>query len=124
MIVSSNAPPLEKALEIYLAQTHPLLLPFIVSQSQIQGGIVGALITLGGIIGCIILPSLSDKVNKRKPFIVISLATVPLLVYFTGTTSGIITEAAAFTLGFFLLACLPISFEIAMETKEIGPKLA
>ncbi|MHA1606338.1 MAG: MFS transporter [Candidatus Freyarchaeota archaeon] len=124
MIVSSNAPALEKALEIYLAQAYPWLLPFIISQSQIQGGTVGALITLGGIIGCIILPSLSDKVNRRKPFIIVSVATVPPLVYLIGTTSGLVTAVAAFLLGFFLLACLPISFEIAMETREIGPKLA
>jgi len=124
MITSSNISVFEKSLEVYLAQAYPLLLPFIVSQSQIQGGIVGALITLGGIIGCMVLPSLSDKLNRRKPFMVVSMLTIAPLIYMTGTSSGTTAATAAFTLGFFLLARLPISFQMAMETREIGPKLA
>ena len=105
MIVSSNASIFEKALEVYLAQAYPLFLPFIVSQSQIQGRIVGALITLGGIIGCMVLPSLSDKLNRRKPFMVVSMLTIAPLVYMIGTSSGTMAATVAFTLGFFLLAC-------------------
>ncbi|MHA1603157.1 MAG: MFS transporter, partial [Candidatus Freyarchaeota archaeon] len=123
-IVSSNAPAFEKFLEIYLAQANPYMLPFLISQSQIQGGAVGALITLGGILGCLTLPSLSDRINRRKPFIVLAMVATPPLVYLIGTMSGVILMVAAFLLGFFLLSALPISFQVAMETRAIGPILA
>ncbi|MEX2707514.1 MAG: MFS transporter [Candidatus Freyrarchaeum guaymaensis] len=123
-IVSSNAPVFEKFLEVYFAQTNPYVLPFLISQSQIQGGTVGALITLGGIIGCLTIPVLSDKVNRRKPFILLIAVAAPPLIYIVGTMSGLIVMVAAFLLGFFLLSALPISFQVAMETKAIGPMLA
>jgi hypothetical protein len=60
-----------------------------------------------------------------------------ILVYIIGVTNtsvmltipGInisisVVTIAAFLLGFFLLSALPVSFQMAMETKGIGPKLA
>ncbi|MEM2957589.1 MAG: MFS transporter [Candidatus Jordarchaeaceae archaeon] len=123
-IVSSNAPLFEKFVEVYLAQANPYLLPIIVSQSQITGGTVGALITFGGIFGCLILPTISDKIKRRKPFIVLTAIVTPPLVYIIGTMSGWIIMLAAFLLGFFLLSAMPISFQVAMETRAIGPMLA
>lgn len=128
-IVFSNEPALQKFLEIFSAQANPYALPFIVSQSQVQGGLVAALITLGGIFGCLALPAISDKVNRRKPFIALAAISAPPLVYILGVTNlevmnGLIVMIAAFLLGFFLLSALPVAFQMAMETKAIGPILA
>ncbi len=123
-IVSSNAPAFQKFLEIYLAQSNPYLLPFLVSQSQVQGGLVAALITLGGILGCLTLPAISDRINRRKPFMALAAVTAPPLIYIIGMMNGEIVMLAAFLLGFFLLSALPVAFQMAMETKAIGPMLA
>nr|MDO8083013.1 MFS transporter [Candidatus Freyarchaeota archaeon] len=128
-IVASNEPFFQKFLELYFAQYNPIVVPFLLSQSQVQGGVVGALITLGGIIGCMILPAISDRINRRKPFILLAAVAGPPLVYIIGVTNlgvmnGLIVMIAAFLLGFFLLSALPIGFQMAMETKAVGPILA
>jgi sugar phosphate permease len=43
-----------------------------------EAGIIGALMMVGGIVGASIIPMLSDKLRKRKPFLVITiLCAVP-----------------------------------------------
>ncbi|WXG42145.1 MAG: MFS transporter [Candidatus Freyarchaeum deiterrae] len=136
-IISSNEPTFQKFLELYSAQTNPYAVPFLLSQSQVQGGLVAALITLGGILGCLVLPAISDRINRRKIFMAIAAIPAFILVYIIGMTNtsvmltipGVnisisVVMIAAFLLGFFLLSALPVAFQMAMETKAIGPMLA
>jgi sugar phosphate permease len=81
-----------------------------------QAGITGGLMILGGILGALILPVLSDFYRKRIPFIIIALigTTIGLagITFATGywmlITSGIV-------LGFFLLSAGPIGFQYGAE---------
>ncbi len=88
-----------------------------------QAGTAGGLMIVGGIIGAVILPTLSDKYRKRVPFILIGLAgTIPGLLGITyATTSGLV-YAASFALGFFLLSAGPIGFQYGAEIGRPTPE--
>jgi MFS family permease len=81
-----------------------------------DAGIVGALIIVGGIIGSVVISTLSDKYRKRKIFMVIAAAaSVPLLlgITFIGVYSLLIV--IAIISGFFVMSTLPIGLEFAAE---------
>src|SRR5512142_910079 len=46
--------------------------------SSTQAGIIGGLMIVGGIVGALVLPTLSDRLRKRIPFILIALAGATL----------------------------------------------
>lgn len=81
-----------------------------------QAGIVGATIIFGGIIGAVIIPELSDRFQRRKPFILLALVmAIPftfLLAYHPDYTVILIS---AFLLGFFLMPALPIGLQAGAE---------
>lgn len=81
-----------------------------------QAGITGGLMILGGVVGALIMPILSDRFRKRVPFIQLALAgaTISLAgVTFTGNYTLLLVSAAAF--GFFLLSSGPIGFQYGAE---------
>jgi len=81
-----------------------------------QAGITGGLMILGGIVGALVVPLLSDHYRKRTPFIIIALAGALLgLAVLTFATSYWAVLAAAAALGFFLLSSGPIGFQYGAE---------
>jgi cyanate permease len=81
-----------------------------------QAGITGGLMIIGGILGAVIIPLLSDHYRKRKPFIVISLAGATLSlagITFATAYPFLLVSGAAF--GFFLLSSGPIGFQYGAE---------
>ena len=54
--------------------------------SSTQAGVVGGLMIVGGIVGALILPSFSDRIRKRVPFIILALV---------GATLGLVGNAFA-----------------------------
>ncbi|MDD5711534.1 MAG: MFS transporter, partial [Smithellaceae bacterium] len=76
-----------------------------------QTGMLGVAMLVAGVIGAILLPALSDKMRKRRPFLLLSiLGGVPGLIGIT-FCPGYISLLIAFSmLGFFLTACAPIGF--------------
>lgn len=86
---------------------------------------VSAAVIVGGITGAAILPGISEKVGLRKPFLILAgLVPAPMFLLIGFVGSKPISVIAAALLGFFLLAALPVTFTIAGEMKEIGPRLA
>lgn len=84
--------------------------------SATQAGITGGLMILGGIVGALVIPLLSDHYRKRTPFIIIALAGATLgLLVITFATSYWAVLAAGATLGFFLLSSGPIGFQYGAE---------
>jgi MFS family permease len=81
-----------------------------------QAGITGGLMILGGIVGALVVPMLSDHYRKRTPFIISALAGAMLgLAVLTFATSYWAVLAAAAALGFFLLSSGPIGFQYGAE---------
>lgn len=84
--------------------------------TPVDAGLFGGILLLGGILGAIVLPSLSDKFHKRLPFILIGLigAVIGLIGLTFGEQSWIMS-ASSFVLGFFLISCAPIGYQYAAE---------
>ena len=88
-----------------------------------QAGIIGGLMVVGGIIGALIVPALSDHYRKRKPFMVLTLAGASLgLIGLTFSNSYTLTMVSAFVLGFFLLSAGPIGFQYGAEIGFPAPE--
>jgi MFS family permease len=94
-------------------------------------GLIGGVMLIGGIIGAIIIPWLSDVYKKRKFFIVACLVgMVPGIVGLSlanhlatdpGTIYGI-TLAGSFILGFFVMSAGPVGFQYAAEVSYPAPE--
>ena len=88
-----------------------------------QAGIVGGLMVVGGIIGAVIMPLLSDHYRKRTPFIILSMIGATLgLVGLAIATSYWILLLSAFVLGFFLLSAGPLGFQYGAEITYPAPE--
>ena len=69
-----------------------------------QSGLIGGIMLIAGIFGAIILPPVSDKMRKRKPFIILGMALmIPGLVGLALSMDYTIVLISSFILGFFLL---------------------
>jgi cyanate permease len=91
--------------------------------SIIQAGNIGGLMILGGIIGAVVIPLLSDHYRKRTPFLLLAVigATVGL-VGITFFTSYSLLLVSAFAFGFFLLSAGPIGFQYGAEVTFPTPE--
>jgi sugar phosphate permease len=88
-----------------------------------QAGTAGGLMIAGGIIGALILPTLSDRYRRRVPFIVLTLIGALLgLVGVTFAASTGLLLLSAFSLGFFLLSAGPIGFQHGAEIARPTPE--
>jgi MFS family permease len=88
-----------------------------------EAGIAGGLMILGGVIGALVLPGLSDRYRRRVPFIVIALAgAIPGLAGVTFASTLALLYLAAFVFGFFLLSSGPIGFQYGAEIGRPTPE--
>ncbi len=94
-------------------------------------GLIGGIMLIGGIIGAVIIPWLSDVYKKRKFFLVVCMVgMVPGIVglsladHLASTPGAIygITLAGSFILGFFVMSAGPIGFQYAAEVSYPAPE--
>lgn len=88
-----------------------------------HAGLLGALMLVGGVLGAVVFPPISDRLRLRKPFILGGLAlAVPgiLGLAYARTLPGI--AASAFALGFFLVATSPIGMQYVTEITRPTPE--
>jgi len=84
--------------------------------SATQAGITGGLMIVGGIVGALFIPILSDRYKKRTPFIILALIGATLgLTGITFATSYWLLLTSGMVLGFFLLSSGPIGFQYGAE---------
>jgi len=100
-----------------------------------SNGMIGGLMLIGGIIGAVIIPLLSDYFRKRKLFLIICIsgmvpgvAGIALAPALTGG-HGVNPDAAytialisSFMLGFFVMSAGPIGFQYAAEVSSPAPE--
>ncbi|MFW9933584.1 MAG: MFS transporter, partial [Candidatus Thorarchaeota archaeon] len=87
--------------------------------------IVMILLLVAGIIGAVLVPAISEKVQKRKPFIIICLAIASVAVLILGTSSILeLSFIMSAILGFFLIAVMPLGLSILEELDSVGPELS
>ena len=84
--------------------------------SAVQAGTIGGVMIIGGILGALIIPILSDRYRKRTGFLVLALAgaSVSLIGVTFGTAYSIVL-VSAMCFGFFLLSSGPIGFQYGAE---------
>ncbi|MBN1881242.1 MAG: MFS transporter [Deltaproteobacteria bacterium] len=88
-----------------------------------QAGMAGAVMLVGGILGAVIVPALSDKKRKRKPFILYALLlTIPGLVGITFAASYWLLLVSCFFFGFFFMAAGPIGYQYGSEITFPAPE--
>ena len=88
-----------------------------------ETGMVGGIMLLGGVVGAVVLPTLSDKIRKRKPFLVISMIMMlPGLVGLTFFTQFVPMLISAFFFGFFIMGVGPIGFQFGAEKSYPAPE--
>jgi MFS family permease len=88
-----------------------------------QAGLLGGLMLIGGIIGAVIMPILSDKARRRKPYIILSLCgLLPGLAGMAFATSYWLLLVSGFLFGFFLLSSGPIGFQFGAELTRPAPE--
>jgi len=88
-----------------------------------QAGWLGGLMLIGGIAGAIIMPLLSDRSGRRKPFLVLALVgLIPGLVGMTYVTGYGLLLVSGFIFGFFLLSAGPIGFQYGAEITHPAPE--
>jgi len=84
--------------------------------SSADAGNLGALLLLGGVVGAVVLSALSDRAGKRVPYLVVALVVSgPALVGVALADSLVGLFAAAFVLGFFMTAAMPIGMQYSAE---------
>ena len=88
-----------------------------------QAGNIGGLMILGGIIGAVVIPLLSDHYRKRTPYLFLAVIGATLgLVGITFAPSYWLLLVSAFVFGFFLLSAGPVGFQYAAEVTHPTPE--
>ncbi len=94
-------------------------------------GLIGGIMLVGGILGSLLLPALSDKFRKRKLFLVLCMfgmipgvAGMAFAQQLGSSPHGIYSIAlwASFVLGFFVMSAGPIGFQYAAEVSHPAPE--
>jgi len=94
-------------------------------------GLIGGFMLIGGILGAIIIPILSDKYRMRKRFMIIcTIGAFPGVIglsfagYLFSNTEVIynVALASAFVLGFFIMSAGPVGFQYAAEISFPAPE--
>src|SRR4051812_4459684 len=91
--------------------------------STADAGNLGALLLLGGVIGAVVLSALSDRAQRRVPFLALALAgSAPALLWLALAGSQFGVFASAFVLGFFLTSAMPIGMQYSAEITVPTPE--
>jgi MFS family permease len=77
----------------------------------------------GGIVGAVAISLISDRIRRRKPFILLALiGLVPGLIGMTYGTAAWLLMLSGFAFGFFLLSAGPVGFQYAAEITHPAPE--
>jgi MFS family permease len=88
-----------------------------------DAGSISAVLIFSGMLGCIIIPLISDKIARRKPFLILAslvgAISVIVLIFANGYSMNLVN---GIVLGFFLISALPIM--LTMSTEITGARFA
>ena len=88
-----------------------------------DAGLVGALMLVGGVLGAVIIPALSDKAQKRVPYLLLGFALcIPGLLGVIYAQSKVLLFISSFWLGVFLVGASPVGMQYAAEATRPTPE--
>ncbi len=81
-----------------------------------DAGIIAAILILSGVIGCVVIPMISDRMMKRKPFLLLASAVGTVSILGLMVAKGFASNMVnGIFLGFFLISALPIMLTMSAE---------
>jgi MFS family permease len=91
--------------------------------SPTQAGDLGAVLLFGGIVGAVILPALSDRLRRRKLFLLVGVGlSIPCLIGIIYAGQYWLMATFMFAMGFFLNSLAPIGYQYAAEITFPAPE--
>ena len=88
-----------------------------------DAGNLGALMIVGGVIGAVVIPALSDRQRMRQRYLYLAfIGTIPGLLGLTFATDAWLLFPSAFVMGFFLVSALPVAMQYAAEITYPTPE--
>jgi MFS family permease len=81
-----------------------------------DAGTIAAILIFSGMLGCVIIPLVSDKIGRRKPFLLLASYIGALAIVFLMLSKGFaLNMVNGVILGFFLISALPIMLTMSAE---------
>jgi len=88
-----------------------------------EAGELGGFFLLGGILGAVVIPTLSDKYRKRKFFMLLGMVlAVPGLIGIIYASSYWPMVISIIALGFFMVGLAPVGYQYAAEITYPAPE--
>ena len=88
-----------------------------------DAGNLGALMIVGGVIGAVVIPALSDKQQKRQRYLYVAfIGAIPGMIGLTFATTSWLLFTSAFAMGFFLVSAMPVAMQYAAEITHPTPE--
>ena len=88
-----------------------------------DAGILGAVMMVGGLLGAVVIPPFSDRLRKRKRFILWGIIlSIPGLLGVTFAANYWMLMTSAFFLGFFLISTGPVGMQYVAEITQPTPE--
>ena len=88
-----------------------------------QAGNLGGVLLFGGIAGAIVLPIFSDRLHKRKIFMLLGMAlAIPGMIGVIFAYQYWLTMVSMFFLGFFLISLAPVGYQYVAEITHPAPE--
>jgi MFS family permease len=88
-----------------------------------QGVLLTAILLLGGILGSVVMPGISDSIRRRKPLILAGLFTaVPATLALALGTSYVFEVIIFFLVGFSITGLTPVAYQYGAEITHPAPE--
>ena len=88
-----------------------------------QGVLLVALLLLGGIVGSVVVPAVSDGIRRRKPILLVGLfVAVPGTIGLVLVRNFPVEAALFFVVGFFMTGFTPLAYQYGAEITHPAPE--
>jgi MFS family permease len=90
-----------------------------------QAGTAGGVLMIAGVVGALLIPSISDRLRKRKPVLIAALVlSLPGVLGLTFLNGFTLVLLSSIWLGIFLVGAIPLVMQYAVEVCYPAPEPA
>src|SRR5271157_382838 len=90
-----------------------------------EAGTAGGVLMIAGVVGALLIPSLSDRLHKRKPVLIAALLlSLPGVLGLTFLNGFVLVLLSSIWLGIFLVGAIPLVLQYAVEVCYPAPEPA